>query len=100
VASAIDVVVHMSRLRNGRRVIHDVAAVDGLDDGEPAVRDVFRFDGRAGVGGSGRFVATGEIPPVAEVLVDRGAVLPPALLEAREDSPDDGAWALDLGGAA
>ena len=100
VASAIDVVVHMSRLRNGRRVIHDVAAVDGLDDGEPAVRDVFRFDARAGVGGSGRFVATGEIPPAAGVLVDRGAVLPPALFEAREDSPDDGPWALDPGGAA
>jgi pilus assembly protein CpaF len=100
VASAIDVVVHMSRLRNGRRVIHDVAAVDGLDDGEPAVRDVFRFDARAGVGGSGRFVATGEVPPVAGVLVDRGAVLPPALFEAREDSPDDGPWALDPGGAA
>ena len=38
VASAIDVVVHISRLRDGRRVVFQIATVDGLDaSGEPIV---------------------------------------------------------------
>jgi pilus assembly protein CpaF len=70
VASAIDVIVHMVRLRDGRRVIHRVTAVEGLSDGEPALVDVFAFRPRAG--GAGTFVATGRVPTLLRVLVDRG----------------------------
>ena len=49
VASAIDVVVHMARLRDGRRVVFRISVVDGLVEGEPEVADVFalRVLGRA-----------------------------------------------------
>src|SRR5881397_965550 len=59
VASAIDVVVHMARLRDGRRVVHHVATVDGVRDGEPVLTDLFAFLGSGGPGGSGQFVGLG-----------------------------------------
>ena len=44
VASAIDVVVHTARLRDGRRVVFQVAAVDELDGaGDPVVVEIFGF---------------------------------------------------------
>ena len=43
IAATIDLVVHMSRLANGRRVIGRITAVEGMADGRPVMRDVFRF---------------------------------------------------------
>jgi pilus assembly protein CpaF len=88
VASAIDVVVHMARLRDGRRVILEIATVDGLDaDGEPRVTQVFGF--RPRVERDGAFVATGAVPPLADVLAARGRDVPADLFRAGldEDEP-------------
>jgi pilus assembly protein CpaF len=74
VASAIDVIVHMARLRDGRRVVSRIATVDGLRDGEPVVTDVFAFRRHEGAGG--RFEPTGVVPPVWRVLEGRGERLP------------------------
>jgi pilus assembly protein CpaF len=48
IASTIDVIVHMARMPDGRRVIARVASVDGTAGGRPLVGDVFAFrrDGR------------------------------------------------------
>jgi len=70
VASAIDVVVQLARLRDGRRVVWEIAAVEGTHRGEPVVSPLFRFRGRDG--DDGGFRATGSMPSVAEVLADRG----------------------------
>jgi pilus assembly protein CpaF len=44
VASATDLVVHTARLRDGRRVVFQIAGVDDLDGaGEPVVIEVFGF---------------------------------------------------------
>jgi len=77
VAAAVDVVVHMARLRDGRRVALHVSSVEGCRDGEPAVREVFSFRLRGGGGAGGEFVATGETPELVDVLAERGAPLPP-----------------------
>jgi pilus assembly protein CpaF len=77
VAAAVDVVVHMARLRDGRRVALHVSVVEGCRDGEPVVREVFSFRLRGGGDAGGEFVATGEIPEVADVLAERGESLPP-----------------------
>ncbi len=37
VAAAIDVIVHLARLRGGRRVVWEVASIDGTHRGEPVV---------------------------------------------------------------
>ncbi len=69
VASAIDVVVQLTRLRDGRRVAWEIASVDGTHRGEPVVSPLYRF---RQAGPSGSFEATGSIPRVADLLADRG----------------------------
>ena len=77
VASAVDVVVHTARLRDGRRVVHEIATVDGLDGAdEPVVVQLFGF--RSRVGRRGAFVCAGVVPPIASTLEGRGAELDPA----------------------
>ena len=60
VASAIDVVVHLARLRDGRRVVWEIAAVEGTHRGEPVVAPLFRF--RAATAATAAFEATGAVP--------------------------------------
>jgi len=88
VASAIDVVVHMARLRDGRRVVFRIATVEGVRDGEPVVSEIFAFRPRAGA--RGEFVATGTIPPLVRVMADRGEHLPEDLFEPGPDDPPRG----------
>ena len=74
VSSAIDVVVHTARLRDGRRVVFQIAVVEGLDEeGDPVVTEVFGF--RPRVGRHGAFVCSGVAPSVTRLLRERGAVL-------------------------
>ena len=84
VASAIDVIVHLARLRDGRRVVFDVSAVEGIHDGEPTVRQVFAF--RPRVGAFGRFEAIGGEPVMAALLAERGAPADHGLFEPGEDA--------------
>jgi pilus assembly protein CpaF len=70
VATAIDVVVHLARLRGGRRVVWEIAVVEGTRRGEPVVTPVFRFRPRAGA--DGHFEATGTMPAIVSTLEDRG----------------------------
>ena len=83
VAAAIDVVVHMARLRDGRRVVFEVAVVEGLRDGDPVVTEVFGF--RPQLGPRGSFVSTGEVPALARVLSERGEVMPDELFQLGPD---------------
>jgi pilus assembly protein CpaF len=83
VASAIDVVVQLARLRDGRRVVWEIAAVEGTHRGEPVVSPLFRFRGHAG--DEGAFEATGTVPRVAHVLADRGEDVGDWLFEAGSD---------------
>jgi pilus assembly protein CpaF len=83
VASAVDVVVHLARLRDGRRVIWEVAAVEGTHRGEPVIATLFRFRTRVGV--EGAFEATGSVPRIADTLAERGEDLTDALFEQGED---------------
>jgi pilus assembly protein CpaF len=84
VASAIDLVVHTARLRDGRRVVFQIAGVDDLDGGgEPVVVEVFGY--RPRIGRDGAFVCTGLSPRAAGMLVERGEELDPRCLEAGVD---------------
>ncbi len=51
VASAVDVVVQLARLRDGRRVVWEIASVEGTHRGEPLIATLFRFRARDGVDG-------------------------------------------------
>jgi pilus assembly protein CpaF len=83
VASAIDLVIQMARLRDGRRVVFRVSSVDGLADGEPSLSDVFAFRPRASA--EGAFVGTGVVPPVVRMLEERGERMPSRLFAEGQD---------------
>jgi pilus assembly protein CpaF len=83
VASAVDLVVQMARLRDGRRVVFRISSVDGLVDGEPALSDVFAFRPRASA--EGAFVGTGIVPPVVQMLEERGERVPLRLFADGDD---------------
>jgi pilus assembly protein CpaF len=84
-AAAVDLVIHMARLRDGRRLVHQIAAVDGIRDGEPLVTELFGFRSRSVPRGS--FVCTGARTGLVEVLRSRGLRLPEGLLDAGVDAP-------------
>ncbi len=84
VASAIDLVVHMTRLRDGRRVVFQIASVEDLgDDGDPIVTELFGF--RPRLGPEGAFVATGIAPTLLRVLVEHGETVSDRLFDAGID---------------
>ncbi len=83
VCAAVDVIVHLARLRGGRRVVWEVAAVEGTRRAEPVVTPLFRF--RSRMGEAGGFEATGSIPQLSSALADRGELVPDGLFEAGLD---------------
>lgn len=44
IASAIDVIVHVSRFRDGSRKVVEIGEVTGVHDGEVTLRSLFRFE--------------------------------------------------------
>ena len=83
VCAAVDVIVHLARLRGGRRVVWEIAAVEGTQRGEPVVTPLFRFRPREGAEGS--FEATGAVPDVVATLANRGERVGADLFEAGPD---------------
>jgi pilus assembly protein CpaF len=44
IASTIDLLIHTTRLSDGRRAVSRITSVEGLSGGRPVLRDVFRFE--------------------------------------------------------
>jgi pilus assembly protein CpaF len=78
--SAIDLIVHMTRMLDGTRVVSQVAELRGFSTGQAAVVDIFRYDGTADA--QGRFIATGEVPETLAKLAFQRVQCPPDLFEA------------------
>ena len=79
-ASAIDLIVHQSRLRDGTRRITHVTEVTGMESDVITLQDLFTFDYRAGVDEYGRFrgtlASTGIRPTFVQRLADQGIYVP------------------------
>src|SRR5438477_5326882 len=75
-ASAIDLIVQLSRLRDGTRRITYITEVQGMEGDVITLQDIFLFDFGMGVDEHGRFKghlkATGVRPKFAEKLADLG----------------------------
>ncbi len=84
IASAIDLVVHISRLRDGSRRVTQIAEVAGSEGDIVTMSDLFAFDFSAGLDEDGRhrgeLAPTGLRPRFAERLRDSGIELPARLL--------------------
>ena len=83
-ASAVKIVVQVSRLQDGTRKVLSIAEVRGVKDGRIDVRDVFLFE-RVGVTDAGkvqgRFRGAGEKPQVMERLRVGGVEISPAIFD-------------------
>jgi pilus assembly protein CpaF len=92
-ASAIDLIIHQTRLKDGTRRITHITEVDGMEGDIITLQDVFAFDFRAGVDQDGRYLgmlrSTGLRPHFLDRLADRGIVIPPEVFRLGEQ----GRWA-------
>jgi pilus assembly protein CpaF len=80
-ASAIDLIVHLTRLRDGTRRVTHVSEVQGMEGDVIVLQDLFLFDFGMGVDENGRFLghlkSTGIRPKFSERLSDHGIRLRP-----------------------
>jgi pilus assembly protein CpaF len=85
-ASAIDVIVQISRLRDGSRRVTHVSEVQGMEGDVIVLQDIFLFDYGMGVDEHGKFKghlkSTGIRPKFAEKLADYGIRLGPEVFAA------------------
>ena len=44
IASGIDIMIHLARLRNKRRVVSEISEIEGLKDGEVKLNPLYRFE--------------------------------------------------------
>jgi pilus assembly protein CpaF len=80
VASAVDVIVHLHRLRDGTRRVTHVSEVVGMEGDVITMQDIFLFDYGMGIDEDGRYLgrlkATGIRPSFSEHLENYGIRLP------------------------
>jgi pilus assembly protein CpaF len=85
VASAVDLIVHVSRLKDGTRRISHITEVEGMEGEIITLQDLFLFDYGMGVDDDGKYKgrlkATGLRPKFSEELEDRGIRLPADLFD-------------------
>ncbi|WP_436407415.1 CpaF family protein [Agromyces litoreus] len=83
IASAIDVVVQISRLRDGTRRIVSVTEVQGMEGEIITLQDAFAFDFAAGMDQEGRFrghaIPTGVRPRFVDQFEELGIVVPSSI---------------------
>ncbi len=86
IASAVDVVVQLTRLRDGTRRVTHVTEVQGMEGDTVTLQDAFLFDYSAGVDASGKFlgkpVPTGVRPRFTDRFDELGIRLSPRVFGA------------------
>ena len=85
VASAVDLVIQITRLRDGSRRITSITEVMGMEGETIVMQEAFAFDYKAGVDEHGRFlgnqISTGIRPRFTEHFAERGIPFDLASLE-------------------
>ncbi len=86
ISSAIDVIIQITRLKDGTRRVTHVTEVQGMEGDIVTLQDAFVFDYSAGVDEAGRLlghaVATGVRPRFADKFRDLGIPLSPSVFQA------------------
>lgn len=87
VASAVNLIVHISRLRDGSRRVTHITEVQGMEGDIVTLQDAFVFDYSAGVDSSGRFlgkpIPTGVRPRFTDRFAELGIPISPAVFGAQ-----------------
>ncbi len=88
IASAVDIIIHESRLSDGSRKVVAISEVTGLEGQNVVMQDIFTFR-QSGVDEQGRvhgvFRPTGAVPTFYEHLKSRGLRLDPAMFDPNQD---------------
>ena len=75
IASAVDIIIHESRLSDGSRKVDAITEVTGLEGSQIVMQDIFTFN-QTGVGDNGKIIGefrpTGAIPTWLDQLSGRG----------------------------
>lgn len=83
IASAVNLIVHISRLRDGTRRVTHVTEVQGMEGDVVTLQDAFAFDYSAGVDAEGKFlgrpIPTGVRPRFVDHFAELGIQLSPAV---------------------
>lgn len=83
IASAVNLIVHISRLRDGTRRVTHVTEVQGMEGDIVTLQDAFVFDYSAGTDANGRFLGsptpTGVRPRFVDHFADLGIHLSPSV---------------------
>jgi pilus assembly protein CpaF len=86
VSSAVDLIVQVTRLRDGSRRVTHVTEVQGMEGDIVTLQDAFLFDYSAGMDAQGRFlgrpVSTGIRPRFLDRFADLGISVSPAIFGA------------------
>ncbi|MGE0800197.1 MAG: ATPase, T2SS/T4P/T4SS family [Lautropia sp.] len=101
IASAVDLIVHQARFRDGSRRITSVTEVTGIEGGRIQMQELFRFDQTSSAGDAirGDHVACGAVPSFHERLAARGVALDLAIFAERHGQHDRGGRPERGGGA-
>ncbi|MBP1135385.1 pilus assembly protein CpaF [Arthrobacter sp. PvP023] len=87
VSSAVNLIVHLSRLRDGTRRVTHITEVQGMEGEIVTLQDAFVFDYAAGVDANGRFlgkpISTGIRPRFVDHFADLGIAISPAVFGGR-----------------
>ena len=92
IASAVDVIIHESRLSDGHRRVIAISEITGLEGQNVVMQDIFSFrqtgvDARGTV--TGVFRPTGAVPTFYEQLKSRGLRLDPAMFDPNQNCDVD-----------
>ena len=83
ISSALQLIVHQSRLKDGSRRITHVTEIVGMEGEIITLQDVFLFDYSAGIDEDGRFLgslkSTGLRPRFVDKIAERGVSVPPEI---------------------
>jgi len=87
IASAVQILIHMTRLSTGERKVMRISELCGCQDGTYQIEDIFVYR-MSGVDASGKargaFYATGYEPQALKRLASRGCDVPSLMFAARE----------------
>jgi pilus assembly protein CpaF len=89
ISSAIQLIVHQSRLKDGSRRVTHVTEIVGMEGDIITLQDVFLFDYAAGIDEDGRFLgrlkATGLRPRFVDKIAERGIAVSPEIFSLNGD---------------
>lgn len=87
IASAVDIIIHQTRMKDGSRRITHIAEVQGMEGDIITMQDIFRFV-QDGIGEDGKirghYESSGILPNFGEKMAMNGVVLNPEWLRMQE----------------